>query len=83
MAAVLATAAGSVVGAKIEKAMDAERLVRIHVLLENGKEEIVTQPANGTKFKSLDKVKILRYRGKRNRVFLRDANVEFETNPYE
>lgn len=63
--------------------MNSESLVRIHVLLENGKEEIVTQPANGTKFKSLDEVKLLRYKGKRNRVFLRDAHVEFETNPYE
>ena len=63
--------------------MNSESLVQIHILLENGKEEIVTQPASRVKFKSLDEVKILRYSGKRNRVFPRDAYVEFETNPYE
>ncbi len=83
MAAVLATAAGGVVGMKVEKAMNSEKLVQIHVLLENGKEEVITQPTHGTKFKSLDEVKILRYSNRRNRVFLRDAKVEFETNPYE
>ena len=81
-AMVLAGLAGGVVGMKIEKAMNSERFVKIHVLLDDGREVVVTQPAGKQKFKVHDEVKILYYSRNLKKVHHRGEYVEWETNPY-
>lgn len=79
---IVGSVVGGVAGMKLEKAMNSERLVQIHVLLDNGKEVVVTQKATKGKFKVHDRVKVLTYGKSKKQVYHKDHYVEWEKNPY-
>ena len=74
--------AGRAAGMMMEKAIRADRLQQIHVLLDDGSETVVTQPIRKRKFKADDEVKVLRYDAKTQFVYPKDEYVELEENPY-
>lgn len=73
---------GGLSGMMVEKAMNSERLVQIHVLLESGIETTVTQRPGKRKFKVNDPVKILQYSRTLRVVYHKDEKVEYESDPY-
>ena len=73
---------GGVAGMKLEEAMNSERLVQIHVLLDNGKEVVVTQKATKGEYKVHGREKVSTYGNSKKQVFRKDHYVERENNPY-
>jgi outer membrane lipoprotein SlyB len=81
--AALGCVAGAAVGMMVEKSMNSESFVQVHVLLDDdGKEIEVTQYSGRRKFRLHDEVKVLYFNNGKELVYHRDEPVEWETNPY-
>lgn len=81
-AVALGAVAGGAVGMMVEKRLNSEKLVQVHVLVDDDKEVEVTQYSGKRKFRLHDEVKVLHFNNGKKLVYHRDESVEWETNPY-
>lgn len=81
-AVALGAIAGGAVGMMVEKRLNSEKLVQVHVLVDDDMEVEVTQYSGKRKFKLHDEVKVLHFNNGKKLVYHRDESVDWETNPY-
>lgn len=74
--------AGSIVGEMIEKRTKSELREVLYIILDDGTEIAVDQPASSPSLKANSKVKVLSYRKNVKRVYGIEVEVEWEVNPY-